>query len=788
MKTFKNFKSGNKCPNYPSNNIPTLSTDQLLKQAQDDLASMERMRDAEAQRAEMALDLADEATKGWCREAELLRQAREQIEDLEHQVYKLRAALFKHGLVDPTAEDESEDSNSAESETSDSKSSDNLTDSSDKTQDTNSADSNSDTESDTDPEKGSGDDVIEVKGYTRKAPQHRPRNEELQKQLESLPDRNFYYRLKDETCRVCGHNLEFVKFEKVRDGLGVVPAQFFHDHIYQAVYKCTDCSGRVIYVAANEDGTPVVIEVPEGEYDRDAVREAFSQEEHEPENREDPGKYELVPVPKYELVSVPKYELVPVPKYELAPVPEIEPGIHFERTPVPRNVIPGSNLATFSLLEWLFIQRYVLGIPCNRMVDLCAFMGYALTRSKISSFLIHIGLHLFGPLTWYWRRHVLIKNTHIHPDETYHPVHRMKNDDLTPKKNSSNGFLWSAASGIYEDKRVCSVNYRNGRSQRHPRELFRDYHGNICIDGYKGYNSWIEIEGISVGRCWHHWFCDVKAAVCPSTKKSSRLIIYQLYMKMQEILEIDRNMPKDDSWEERLEYRRRYLAEPVLQLFDWCRKEIADHSDLMTKSCREAIMYGLNDEEGFCMCLVDPDLPLYNETIEQQFRIIANHRKSILFCDSPKGAEAMAINYSVRLTFRLNDMNIYQGIGPLMFELAQLALPDYVKLRDQAEKEANEEAEKAKAASLQAAQEEVEKAKTKRKKASAEKKKQKIEESPPLIDYDRLEERFDELCEEAYAPFFDDFERLSPWSDYMKNLCSQKEEDRREEETHTILV
>ena len=90
------------------------------------------------------------------------------------------------------------------------------------------------------------------------------------------------------------------------------------------------------------------------------------------------------------------------------------------------------------------------------------------------------------------------------------------------------------------------------------------------------------------------------------------------------------------------------------------------------KKLREALTYVQNQKKNLSKFLEDGRIPLTNSKAERAIRPFAVHRKNWLFADTPEGAKANAIYYSIIESAKANKLNINKYINYLLEVLPQL--------------------------------------------------------------------------------------------------------------------
>ena len=107
--------------------------------------------------------------------------------------------------------------------------------------------------------------------------------------------------------------------------------------------------------------------------------------------------------------------------------------------------------------------------------------------------------------------------------------------------------------------------------------------------------------------------------------------------------------------EERLRQRQASSKPIVDAFFAWCDEEALKVLDATPIS--KAVGYARNQREALYRFLEDGRLPMTNNISERALRREALGRKNWLFSNTPGGAKASAIIYSIIETAKENDLN-----------------------------------------------------------------------------------------------------------------------------------
>ncbi|MFO0449062.1 MAG: transposase [Pseudomonadota bacterium] len=93
--------------------------------------------------------------------------------------------------------------------------------------------------------------------------------------------------------------------------------------------------------------------------------------------------------------------------------------------------------------------------------------------------------------------------------------------------------------------------------------------------------------------------------------------------------------------------------------------------------------YFKNEYDYLTRCLSDGNLGPDNGLVERTIRKFAIGRNNWMFADTPEGADASALLYSLVITAKVNGVNPYTAIKKILTEvpLAQ-TIEDYERLAD----------------------------------------------------------------------------------------------------------
>ena len=313
----------------------------------------------------------------------------------------------------------------------------------------------------------------------------------------------------------------------------------------------------------------------------------------------------------------------------------------FKKGIVPEPVIPGSYCSP-SLLAHIVYQKYQLALPLYRQEQDFKAKDIPLSRQTLANWLIYAA-GKYGKPIYDAMKEDLLKNPCIHADETKVQVLRENDRKATTKSQ-----MWCYCSTKQSGKYNVLFNYTRTRNGDNAVQFLGDYSGYIVCDGFDGYNK---VQATRCG-CWVHVrrkFVECLPNVKPLPKDS---IAAQGIRKIDHICKLAEEI-EEEPIEKQLEKRQELLAPVLDDFFAW-----AENTPTGQTGVSKAINYAINEKLYLRRMLESPCIPAHNNRAENAIRPFTVGRKNWLFCNSPKGAAASAILYSLTYTAYANGLNV----------------------------------------------------------------------------------------------------------------------------------
>jgi transposase len=323
---------------------------------------------------------------------------------------------------------------------------------------------------------------------------------------------------------------------------------------------------------------------------------------------------------------------------------------------LPPQPLPKSN-ASPSLLAMLLATKYVDGLPLARFEKVLARHDVAVPRQTLARWVIGASGAL-QPLHNLMRDY-LFDAPFIHMDETVVQVLKEKG-----KSPTSQSYMWVQTGGP-PGKPVVIYDYDPSRSGEVPARLLLGYQGYLMTDGYEGYNKLAQTEGIEHQVCWAHVRRKFVEAVKVQPKGAHGHADHAVAM-IGKLYGIEREH-KDSTDDMRYAARQEKSILVLNELHDWMEKL------LPMAPPKSALGTALSYMRSYWGKLVRyterGDLPIDNNRCENAIRPFVVGRKAWLFSDTPAGASASAIIYSLVETAKANGVEPYTWLRHVLEHL-----------------------------------------------------------------------------------------------------------------------
>jgi len=335
------------------------------------------------------------------------------------------------------------------------------------------------------------------------------------------------------------------------------------------------------------------------------------------------------------------------------------------KAPMPEPVIKGS-FASPEAIAHIMTQKFVMGSPLYRQEAEWKRTGIMLTRQTMSNWLIRATEDWLAPIYERLRAELLKQNV-LHADETTLQV--LKEPGKTAQSKS---YMWLYRTSGDAENPIVLYDYKPGRHAKYPEKFLEGFTGYLHTDGYDAYHKLP--ENITVVGCWAHVRrkFDEALKILPEKDRADSAAKYGKQYCSQ-LFELEREfaeLPPDKRFEKRQE-----LSKPVLdEFFAW-----AESLTVLPKSpVGAAVQYALSQRKYLERYLKDGRLEISNNRAERSIKPFVIDRKNFLFANTPRGATASAIMFSIIETAKENGLNPFEYLTYIFKTAPNLTAADLV--------------------------------------------------------------------------------------------------------------
>ncbi len=325
----------------------------------------------------------------------------------------------------------------------------------------------------------------------------------------------------------------------------------------------------------------------------------------------------------------------------------------------PRPVIE-KGLASPSAAAYVMTMKFVEGVPLYRQEQHYARMGIGLSRGVLSNWMLKSSEWLeliYGRL-----KQKLLEQEVLHADETTLQV--LKEPGRAAESQS---YMWLYRTGCVGPP-IVLFEYQPSRAGENPQRFLEGFKGYLHVDGYAGYH---DIPNVTLCGCWAHLRRKFDEALkgLPPKQRTSGSKAQEALNQINSLFAIERELAQCTP-EVRLKARL-LRSRPSVDTF---RKWLDEMSTaVLPKSLFGlAVNYGRQQWPKLVRFLEDGRIELSNNRAERSIKPFVIGRKNWLFANTPRGARASAVIYSIVETAKENKLNPYAYLTHLFEKLPNM--------------------------------------------------------------------------------------------------------------------
>ncbi len=318
------------------------------------------------------------------------------------------------------------------------------------------------------------------------------------------------------------------------------------------------------------------------------------------------------------------------------------------------SILP-KTIATPELLSFIIFSKFYQGLPFYRIEEFFKLQGIELSRTLMASWLIRLSEKL-QPLInileeWaFASQYVAIDTTNVQV---------LKEPGREAKQKS---FMWVRGS---PELGIALFDYDVSGGGKVADRLMTGYEGTLQADAHRGYEQLDSERVLRLGCMMHARRRFYEAWVRGGKKEGLASIGLKMIKRLYKFEEAYKAQCLTNA--ERYQARQSEVKPYLEKIKKWCEKKASK----VPKSGElgNAIHYFINEYDELSGFLNGGRYEIDNGWVERVIRKFAIGRNNWLFSDTPKGAEASAIFYSLVITAKQNEKDPFEVLTQVFKEL-----------------------------------------------------------------------------------------------------------------------
>ena len=322
------------------------------------------------------------------------------------------------------------------------------------------------------------------------------------------------------------------------------------------------------------------------------------------------------------------------------------------------------GMACAGTVAWVMYQKFCNALPYFRQEKDWKQYGASITRKTMANWVIQNSEAFFLPMYEYFQRKLLEREFAMADETPLQVLHE------PGRRAQTQSYMWLFRSGEDGLPPIILYKYSETRAGENAVDFLHGFKGYLMCDGYRGYNK---VPDAKRTACWAHirrYLTDAipKGKALDYTQPSVQGVMYinQLF-HLEDIIKA-KHTSFDAIKKARLEKEK-----PVVEGFlSWLDQQAPVRGSRMDK----AVTYIQNRRSYLTTYLEDGRCSFSNNLSENAIRPFTVGRKNWLFCDTPNGAQASALVYSMVEIAKANGVNVYHYLTYLLEKMPSDRMSD----------------------------------------------------------------------------------------------------------------
>ena len=322
------------------------------------------------------------------------------------------------------------------------------------------------------------------------------------------------------------------------------------------------------------------------------------------------------------------------------------------------------GMASAGTVAWVMYQKFCNSLPYCRQEKDWKQYGAAITRATMANWVIRNSEAFFRPMYEYFHRKLLERNF-LMTDET--PLQVLHEEG---RRAQTKSYMWLFRSGEDGGIPIILYKYSPTRAGDNAVEFLQEFNGYLMCDGYSGYNK---VSNAKRTACWAHIRRYLTDAIPKGKQLDYTQPSVQGMMYINQLFHLEDVIKAEHSSFDAIKKARLEKEKPIVEGFlSWLDKQNPVRGSRMDK----AVTYIQNRRDYLMTYLEDGRCSFSNNLSENAIRPFTVGRKNWLFCDTPHGAQASAIVYTMVEMAKANGVNVYHYLTYLLEKLPDDSMSD----------------------------------------------------------------------------------------------------------------
>ena len=322
------------------------------------------------------------------------------------------------------------------------------------------------------------------------------------------------------------------------------------------------------------------------------------------------------------------------------------------------------GMASAGTVAWVMYQKFCNGLPYCRQEKDWKQYGAAITRATMSNWVIHNSEAFFLPMYEYFHRKLLERGFAMADETPLQVLHE------PGRRAQTKSYMWLFRSGEDGGPPIILYKYSETRAGDNAVDFLHGFKGYLMCDGYSGYNK---IPDAKRTACWAHIRRYLTDAIPKGKELDYAQPSVQGIMYINQLFHLEDVIKAKCTSFDAIKKARLEKEKPIVGGFlSWLDKQSPVRGSRMDK----AVTYIQNRRSYLTTYLEDGRCSFSNNLSENAIRPFTVGRKNWLFCDTPNGAQASAVVYTMVEMAKANGVNVYHYLTYLLEKLPNDKMSD----------------------------------------------------------------------------------------------------------------